>query len=188
MQHRRLTLLSSLAASTFLLVFSSTPTLAVRGVEAADIFDQLKSLEGIWKGEAQQISGPVEEGYTDAVHSVTHEFRVSAAGSVVMEVMGAGSDHEMINMIHLDGDDLVLTHYCAAGNQPSMRLNRSDSSKENLVFDFTGGTNLNPHVDPHIHNSEIMLLGEDSLESLWTSYDKGKKSAVMRFTLKRAEE
>ena len=34
----------------------------------------------------------------------------------------------MINMYHMDGDDLVLTHYCAGGNQPTMKLNTENSS------------------------------------------------------------
>ena len=55
---------------------------------------------------------------------VVHEFKTSAAGTVVMETMNPGTGHEMINMYHVDGDDLLLTHYCAGNNQPRMRLNR----------------------------------------------------------------
>ena len=42
------------------------------------------------------------------------EFRVTSAGSVVQETMFPGSDHEMVNMYSVDGDKLLMTHYCAA--------------------------------------------------------------------------
>jgi len=31
------------------------------------------------------------------------------------------TDHEMTNVYHMDGPTLVMTHYCAAGNQPRLR-------------------------------------------------------------------
>lgn len=40
--------------------------------------------------------------------------------------MQPGTDHEMINMDHLDCEDLVLTRYRAGGNQPRMRLDRAN--------------------------------------------------------------
>ncbi len=53
----------------------------------------------------------------------------------------------MINMYHLDGDDLVLTHYCAGGNQPHMKLDRASATSGKLQFDFIGGTNLDEVVE-----------------------------------------
>lgn len=46
--------------------------------------------------------------------------RLIAAGNVLCETMFPGSDHEMVNMYHLDNGSLVVTHYCAIGNQPRM--------------------------------------------------------------------
>ncbi len=110
-------------------------------------------------------SGEAEAG---AAGEVTHEIVVSAAGTVVMETMQPGTDHEMINMYHLDGDELVLTHYCAGGNQPRMRLDRAVSSAERLVFEFAGGTNLDPAVDEHIHEAEVAITGKDRIDSRWS--------------------
>jgi hypothetical protein len=167
---------------------SLTVTLAGGSVDAARVFEELKGLQGTWKGEGRQLSGPKETGQEGEVEFlVTHEFRVSAAESVVMEIMGPGTEHEMINMFHLDGPDLVLTHYCAEGNQPSMRLDRVGSSDKSLKFDFAGGTNLDPAVDQHIHNSQIVFADDGGLESVWTAYKMGKQSAVMKFTLHRVE-
>jgi len=156
------------------------------GVEAQTAFDELKSLAGTWRGKPEG-EGAEAEAEAKKVDEVIHEFRVSAAGTVVMETMGPGTEHEMINMYHLDGKDLVLTHYCAGGNQPTMKLNREKSSVAKLVFDFTGGTNLDPAVDSHIHSAEIQLTDPKHLESIWESYAGGKKAGGMVFHLARSD-
>ncbi len=105
-----------------------------------------------------------------------------------METMNPGTDHEMINMYYLDGDELVLTHYCSAGNQPHMKLDRMASSATELKFDFAGGTNLDPDVDGHVHSAVLTIKDDGSLKSSWTGYDKGKEVAKMHFDLKRSME
>ena len=47
-------------------------------------------------------------------------YSVIAAGSAVHEHMFPGGPHEMVTVYHLDGPDLLLTHYCAAGNKKLM--------------------------------------------------------------------
>lgn len=155
-------------------------------VEAQAVFDQLKSLAGTWQGPSEG-EGEAAEAEAEAASQVVHEFQVSAAGTVVMETMGPGTDHEMINMYHLDGDDLVLTHYCAGGNQPQMKLNRDSSTADTLVFDFVGGTNLDPAVDGHIHAARIQIVDSDNLESIWYGYEGGEQVGVMTFSLARTD-
>ena len=155
------------------------------GVEAEGVFEQLKSLAGTWHGELEGEGEAAAEA--EQVGEVVHEFRVSAAGTVVMETMGPGTEHEMINMYHVDGDDLVVTHYCAGGNQPLMRLNRESSTSETLVFDFAGGTNLDPAVDAHIHSAKITLLDDGNIVSRWVSHAGGEQAGVMTFHLARTE-
>ena len=156
------------------------------GVEAQTAFDELKSLAGTWRGKPEG-EGAEAEAEAKKVGEVIHEFRVSAAGTVVMETMGPGTEHEMINMYHLDGKDLVLTHYCAGGNQPTMKLNREKSSVAKLVFDFTGGTNLDPSKDQHIHAAEIKVVDGNHLESAWSGYAAGEQVSTMTFHLARSQ-
>jgi len=153
---------------------------------AQQVFDQLKGLEGTWEGEPEG-EGKAAEAEAEAAGMVTHAIQVSAAGTVVMETMGPGTEHEMINMYYLDGEDLVLTHYCAGGNQPQMRLNKAESSTDLLVFDFAGGTNLDPEVDNHIHSARLQLVDGDHMESVWKAYADGKEAATMTFHLARAD-
>jgi hypothetical protein len=145
--------------------------------------DRLKALEGTWHGSA---SGGEGEG--EGEQQVTHVFEVSAAGTVVMETMNPGSpDHEMINMYHLDGEDLVLTHYCAGGNQPTMRLVQPLAADNEMKFDFTGGTNFDPAKDGHIHAGRLVMVDADTLESSWTGYQGGEEVGVTTFLLERGD-
>lgn len=155
-------------------------------LDAQSVFERLTTLAGTWKGEPEG-EGDYASAEAEAWGGVVHEFEISAAGTVVMETMNPGTDGEMINMYHLDGEDLVLTHYCAGGNQPSMRLNRGTSTADKLVFDFVGGTNLDPAVDEHIHSAQIMLVDIDHIESIWTGYKEGKSTGAMTFRLVRSE-
>jgi hypothetical protein len=138
-------------------------------------FARLKNLAGEWTGGIGKPDGPAG--------SVL--YRVTANGNTVMETLFPGTDHEMISMYHLDGPELVLTHYCAAGNQPRMKFSREKSSATNLVFDFTGGTNLDPAKDGHIHNGRIRLSGEDRLEADWVFHADGKAAGTNSFFLSR---
>jgi len=167
-------------------LIGATPVWAGEALEAGAVFDQLKALEGTWQGKPQG-EGAAAESEEQPPAEVTHVFQVSAAGTVVMETMMPGTDHEMINMYHLDGDDLVLTHYCAGGNQPQMRLNRETSTADTLNFDFAGGTNLNPATDGHIHSGQLVLKGGDRIDSVWLGYNEGKPAGKMTFHLARSK-
>lgn len=174
------------AGAILLALTFTAPAAFADGVDANAAFDKLKSLEGTWRG-VPEAQGAEAEAEAEMTGKQVHEIEVSAAGTVVMETMGPGTDHEMINMYHIDGDDLVLTHYCAGGNQPKMRLDRSRSTEDSLVFDFAGGTNLDPATDQHIHDARIEWKDDDRIESVWNGYMGGKPAGTMVFHLERQD-
>ena len=88
--------------------FSEHPEAVV--YNAASAFAFLKTLSGNW-----ERSGGAHDHGGDS-HKVI--FRNSAADSLVMETMFPGEAMEMISMYHMDGDTLLLTHYCALQNAP----------------------------------------------------------------------
>ena len=147
------------------------------GVEAKAAFARLKTLAGEWKASGSNC--PYAE------HDGKITYKVTAAGSTVMETFFPGSDHEMLSMYHLDGEDLVLTHYCAAGNQPRMKLDRQASTPDRLQFVFGGGTNFDPAKDMHIHSGEIKFVDSGKVEATWNAHDKGKKVMSSTFTMNR---
>jgi hypothetical protein len=144
--------------------------------DAASAFKFLQSLTGDW-----QRSGD-EHDHAGGSNSVT--FRPTAAGSAVMETMFAGEPMEMISMYHMDGDKLLLTHYCALQNAPIMRFEKSDKPGE-IKFVFHGGTNFDPKVDPHVHEGVMRIKDADTLESSFVAYSNGKPDQRPHGILKR---
>jgi hypothetical protein len=174
-------LLSFAATCAFsMALISAAPTddkAAVSKASAQAQFEQLKKLAGEWSGKA---------GHDGAEFDATVTYRVTSAGSTVMETLFGGTDHEMITMYHLNNDSLILTHYCALGNQPRMKAAISDDPKK-MAFKFLDGTNLNPTKDPHMHEATIELVDNNHIRSAWTSYNEGKPMSTAKFDLKRKE-
>lgn len=147
------------------------------GVDARAAFATLKSLAGEWKADVTH-----EKGHAGAEHGLKVVYRVTANGSAVLETIFPGTDHEMVTMYHLDGDDLRLTHYCAAGNQPRLKLDRKASTADHYEFAFDGGTNLDPARDMHMHAGR-MDVHDGRIVSEWDGYKDGKKIGTNRFVL-----
>ncbi|MBI1848892.1 MAG: hypothetical protein HYR85_00970 [Planctomycetes bacterium] len=141
-------------------------------------FERIKTLAGTWHGKAGE-----GDGNQDAVV----EYKISAANNVVMETLFPGSNHEMISMYYLVGDELVMTHYCAMGNQPHMRFDARASKPDTLVFAFDGGTNFDPKKDAHIHCGQIRFVGSDRIESRWNHWGGGSDQGSMGFSMTRKE-
>jgi hypothetical protein len=132
---------------------------------AAKAFDRLKSLKGEWVDNSGTF------GAKDTV-SVTYE--VVGNGSVVMERLFRGQPHEMVSIYHMDGDSLVMTHYCAARNQPRMKAGRITADR--IDFDFAGGTNFDPAKDAHMHNGYMEWADADHVHGKWFGWSGGKPS------------
>ncbi len=56
-------------------------------------FDKLKSLAGEWEGVMHEGGQQLP---------ATTSYRIVSGGSVVMNVLGAGTPHEMVTMFHMD--------------------------------------------------------------------------------------
>ena len=138
-------------------------------------FEALKKLAGEWVqiGKDGKVAGPV-------VSSI----RVTAAGTAVEETLFPGTAHEMVTMYHLDGGELVLTHYCALGNQPHMRLTpESKTGQLDFQCDRTG--NLSAADDMHIDHAKLTILGPDHFQAIWTACKEGKACHEEQFDLAR---
>jgi hypothetical protein len=142
-------------------------------------FEHIKSLAGDWSGP-----GPAEmQGGQMEVH-----YRVTAGGNAVEETLMPGTDHEMVTMYHLDGDKLVLTHYCVAGNQPHMVASNEGSTNgavDTIRFEFAGASNMASPNAGHMHQMEMTIEGKDKVKSHWTFYDAGKPTHEATFELTR---
>jgi hypothetical protein len=140
---------------------------------AAACFEQLKKLAGEW----------VSKG-ADGNETLALKFRVTAGGSAVEEVFFPGLPHEMVSIYHMDGKDLVMTHYCAVGNQPRFKATASSTPKK-IVFECTGVGNAKSHDDMHIHGGVIEPQGSDKLVAVWSGFVDGKLAHEAKFEATR---
>jgi len=141
--------------------------------KASAAMDKMKSLEGVWEGKDP-------EG-----NPVTVSYRIVSAGTSLEETldhgkMGSGA---MVTMYHLDGDNLMLTHYCSMGNQPRMRM--SKSSPTSMAFSFVDGTNISSEDDHRMSGLVITWTDKDHISQEWTMREKGKDGHPMVFKLAR---
>jgi hypothetical protein len=150
---------------------------AAAPVDPKAAFEHLKSLAGEWQGQAAH--GPQQS------FPATVTYRLASNGTVVMETLMPGTPHEMISMYHLDGGDLVMTHYCGIGNQPHMKLDTTASTPNELKFAFVGGTNLDAAKDAHIHAGALKFDGA-ALHADWAFWAGGKEVGHNVFNLQRA--
>lgn len=145
-------------------------------VAAGKLFERLKSLSGDWELAKASNLGPKGK--------VMVRYRLTAGGSAVVETIFPDTNMEMMSVYHRDGEQLVMTHYCCAGNQPRMRA-RAGKDKDEVVFEFTGGGNLDPAKDPHIHGGLLRFVDADRLHSEWDFHVGGTRAEQHVFDLVR---
>ncbi len=159
------------AAVAAVVIIVLSASLVMAQSDAHRSFDLLKGLDGNWAGKNNQ-GQPIQ---------VT--FRITAGGSALMsEILGRGPEN-MITMFHMDGDRLLMTHYCGAGNQPRMKVIASDA--KSVSFEFMDGTNIGPG-DGHMQRVTFTQPDTDHHVEEWIFLEHGKETNEV-FTLVRAK-
>src|SRR5438094_8690763 len=124
--------MKSLRLVLSVVVLMSLSTVAFAQSDAQKSFDKLKTLAGSW--EAHVTTFPQQGEIEGKLMQVS--LRVTSMGNaLVHEMTGAGRPDDPITMLYLDGDRLLLTHYCDAGNRPRMVGKMSPDGKT-VEFDF----------------------------------------------------
>ena len=141
-----------------LIVFAANVAFAASAANQS--FEQLKSLDGSWEGKASN-GEPVQVSY-----------RVTSNGSALMSEIKGKED--MISMFNLDGERLLMTHYCAVGNQPRMLATALPDGKT-ITFDFLDATNLASPEAGHMHHVVISILDANHHTEEWNYVDHGKE-------------
>lgn len=154
-------------------VASLLATLAVAALAQSDAnasFEKIKTLQGTWTGK-NSMGQPLQV-----------VFRTTSSGSAIMSEIEGKED--MISMFHLDGDRLMMTHYCAAGNQPRMRAHASPDGKT-FTFEFFDGTNIvAPHAG-HMQRMVLTIVDENHHLEDWTFVQEDGKQLSEHFELQR---
>ena len=148
---------STRTAAVLFVALAATAALAQS--DAQKSFNQLKALTGSWEGKTAD-GKPLQVS-----------FRETAGGSALLsEIEG---DHGMVSMIHMDGDKLLMTHYCAAGNQPRMQASVSPDGKT-ITFTFFDGTNIAADAG-HMQSMVLTVLDANHHTEDWTFATQGKE-------------
>ncbi len=175
--------IAALSAATLML--STTALAGDDGFSPDEAFKTMLKLEGTWTGEAQVV--PVGQVREDAAISTTTVSFKNIGNSSVMQTFAAGTPAEMVSMYHQNGkEELIHTHYCAIGNQPSMTF--SSTGEEGVIdFQFTKGTNMDVHADPHAHNSYMKIIDEDTYQTRTENWGGGQVTSYRYTTMKRVK-
>ena len=160
---RTLLVACAILAITGVLVRSTALAADNGAANTSQAFDKLKTLAGQW--EATSDKG-----------KVTSEIQVVSNGNALLEKVTVPGDGAMVTVYYLDGNRLVLTHYCSAGNQPHMQAQAFDPASNQIRFAFASAGNLSSPGDAHMHNAVITFNGPDSFDSDWTLYKDGKEA------------
>ncbi|HXT75042.1 MAG TPA: hypothetical protein VN780_02025 [Candidatus Eisenbacteria bacterium] len=145
-----------LAAVIVLSFLSPGGALAAVGPKP-EAFMKLQSMVGHWEGQSKDQKS-------------TLDIELTAGGSAILERSHQtieGKPVEMTTVYYLDGDQVQLTHYCMAGNQPTMRGTYAPETKT-LTFDFVGATNLKSPDDGHMHHAVYVFLDDNHIKQTWT--------------------
>jgi hypothetical protein len=155
--------LGLLPCAMLLLTQGATTAIA----DSGGVFDVFKSLQGRWS---------IQSGGKTITTVMTYD--VGSKDSIVTEQFG-----KELTVIHRDGQDLQMTHFCNAGNQPRLRLKKSRSPKlfEFAMFDIT---NLRKSDEPHVQKILYTIVDEKhmKLEIIWKT---GGSSESEKYTLTR---
>ena len=162
----------AIALGLILASSSPLPTAANEKTKSAAAFERLISLVGEWEG-------------TSSAGSVKATYTLVSGGTALMERLQPGNEPDMITLYSLDGDHLLITHYCSGGNQPSMKTGPIMELNGTLSFRVFQVTGMKTPDEEHMTALVLTMPDKDHLTQEWSYKGKGKEqSNVLRFTRK----
>ena len=137
-------------------------------------FEKLKTLAGEWSAKTKD-GQPVRVSY-----------KLVSNGSSLIEMLSMGKgEGDMVTVYHLDGDKLMMTHYCSANNQPRMKAQPVSGEVKSLTFSFLDATNLAPPDSGHMHRLVVAFQDKNHMTQDWTWREYGKDAYTETFRYER---
>jgi len=136
-------------------------TLAFAQSDAQKSFAQLKSLAGSWEGTVDGKPIQLSLRVTSMGNALIHEMKM------------AGRPDDPITMLYVDGDRLLLTHYCDAGNRPRMAATMTPDGKT-VDFHFLDVANFNSKQGGYMQHAVFTTLDANHHTEDWTFLMQGK--------------
>jgi hypothetical protein len=124
-------------------------------------FQKLSGLVGRWEA-------------TSPMGNIATTYELVSGGSVLLERLEVDGKDPMVTVYHLDGNRLVLEHYCHAGNQPRLQAKPFSPESNEIDFDFVSVTNLTSPNAGHMHQLALRFNSADEVAADWTWSENGK--------------
>ena len=161
------------------LVVISLSVAAFAQSDAQKSFDKLKTLAGSWEGRVSTVPPAADiEGKPMQV-----SLRVTSMGHTLMhEATGSGRPDDPVTMIVVDGDRLLLTHYCDANNRPRM-LGKMSPDGKTVEFEFLDVSGNLQYG--HMQHAVFTFVDENHHIEDWTYLQPGDKPVKAHFELQR---
>jgi hypothetical protein len=159
------TLLKAFGLLILGIAIPSARTTAAPG-DGAEAFEKLKSLVGHWETDKTNMN------------KATLDLELTSGGTAILEkshMVENGKTVEMTTLYYLDDGQVKLTHYCMAGNQPTMRGTYAPETKT-IAFDLVSISNLKTADDSHMHHATYTFIDNDHFKTTWT-FRKDQKDA-----------
>ncbi|HZE88791.1 MAG TPA: hypothetical protein VE404_04540 [Verrucomicrobiae bacterium] len=164
------------AALTFALVTAARADAPA----SAEAFTRLRALAGDWEGTSEWSGGRTGSGRMNARYYLTGN------GTALVEDLTVSGEPIMTSVYHQDGEDLRVTHYCAAGNQPRLKAKTIDLAHGAISFTLVDVTNLRSPDAGHVEALDLRLVDGDHVNVVFT-FVGGDKRSVETITLKRVK-
>lgn len=177
MPRDRTRLMPALFASALLSQLAIAPP-AAADTDAA--FEWIKRLAGRWEGLTWWSTNP------DQREEVTVTYSLTGRGSAVVENFSTGAEPSMTSVYHRDGEDLRMTHYCSARNQPRLKATRIDMAGGIVEFSFVDITNLSGQSSGHVSGVELRRIDENHITVTFTFTTRDGREILEYITLQRA--
>lgn len=126
-------------------------------------FAPLKFLVGEWKA-----AGP--DGKV-----MNASYRFTSGDSSLSETLTPEDKPAMTTMYTVNGNSLMLTHYCSLNNQPRMKAAEYKDGDKTLTFSFVDATNLKRPTDPHMHKVTFAFQDQNHFIQTWVLSKDGQE-------------
>jgi hypothetical protein len=165
-------LICLLAAAAVVSAQDNPPKPVSAQSDAKKAFEKLKSLAGSWEGTLMGMPAQITIRVTSSGNAILHEGKMT------------GMPDNPITMLYVEGDRLLLTHYCDSGNRPRMQGKLSPDGKT-VTFDFLDVSGNSERF--LMHDGVFTMIDADHHIEEWTFIVGGKPPVRGRAEFQRTK-
>jgi len=152
------------------------PEMELEPYQGSAAFMKLKALAGKWEGTS------IMHGQEMKANA---EYKVTSAGSALVETIFPGTPHEMVSMYYDSGSKVSMTHYCSLKNRPEFDSVSADGNV--IKFKFSEDSTIR-EGEHHMNSLDVRWIDDDNIVKEWVSKKDGKPEEPTIIHLTRAGE